>query len=236
MELKRKRTYFTVDDIKTSADKRILEINHEFLKKIDDPDYPCLGAKSALHTHQYRMGMYGLMGEEATTAALGEDLKIYIQETIAAGSQYMSMIAVFTDRVHSELDFEKRLWMQLQKLHDSEKPEQPWDPAVGSDPEKNDFSFSFNGTAFFIVGLHPHSSRKARRFGFPAMAFNLHRQFEQLRELDNYEKMKQTIRGREINYDGSFNPMLSDHGEGLEAPQYSGRKVDKTWKCPFHRQ
>src|SRR5690606_30390078 len=226
MALKRKRTYFTADDIKTSADQRILEINHEFLKKIDDPDYPCLGAKSALHTHQYRMGMYGLMGKEETTAALGDDLKTYIQETIAADSQYMSMIAVFTDHVHSELDFEKRLWMQLQKLHDSENPEQPWDPAVGSDPENNDFSFSFNCTACFILVLHSNSSRKARTFGFPPMACNLHRQFQQLREHDNDVKMKQTIRNREINYDSTFNPMISDHSEGLKTPQYSGRKVD----------
>jgi hypothetical protein len=27
--------------------------------------------------------------------------------------------------------------------------------------------------------------------------------------------------------------MLKDHGQGLEAPQYSGREVDESWKCPF---
>lgn len=234
MAVKRTKTYFTPDDITAASNKKILEINQDVIRKIDAIDYPCVGAKSAIHTNQYRLGLYGEMGTDESTVALSNDLKTYIEETVAADSQYMTMIAVFTDEVHSELDFEERLWLQLQKLHDSEKDYQPWDPTVGSNPEKTDFSFSFNGTAFFVVGIHPHASRRSRRFGYAGMAFNLHRQFEQLRDLDLYEKMKHTIRDREINYDGAINPMLSDHGEGLEAPQYSGRKVDKSWKCPFH--
>src|SRR5690606_32805868 len=146
-----------------------------------------------------------------------------------------SMIAVFADEVSSELDFERKLWHQLQELHDSEKDQQPWDPSVSDNPEDVDFSFSFNGTAFFVVGVHPYASRRARRFNFPAMVFNLHGQFEQLRHRALYEKMKHTIREREVSYDGTINPMLRDHGEGLEAPQYSGREVDEHWKCPFHR-
>src|SRR5690606_8655393 len=181
-----------------------------------------------------RLGIYGKMGEESTTMALGDDLRAYIKETLATESKYMSMIAVFIDEITSEIDFENRLWMQLQKLYDNEKNKQPWDPSVSSNPQEIGFSFSFNGQAFFVVGLNPYSSRKSRRFGYSAMAFNLHRQFEQLRAMDMYEKMKNVIRERELSYDGSINPMLKDHGEGLEAPQYSGRKVDKDWECPFH--
>ncbi|PRD57172.1 guanitoxin biosynthesis heme-dependent pre-guanitoxin N-hydroxylase GntA [Sphingobacterium gobiense] len=228
------KTYFTPDDIAAASNQRIQEISQDFIQKINAVDYPCVGAKSAIHTNQYRVGIYEKMGAEESTRALNNDLKTYIEETVAADSQYMSMIAVFTDQIQSELDFEEKLWLQLQKLHDSEKDEHPWDPTVGSNPDERDFSFSFHGKAFFVVGIHPHASRKSRRFRYPAMAFNLHSQFERLRDLDLYEKMKSTIRDREINYDGDINPMLSDHGEGLEAPQYSGRKVDKSWKCPFH--
>lgn len=233
MKAKKIQTYFTPEKIHTDLNNRLRKVTGNFMEKIDAIDYPCVGAKSAIHTNQYRFGIYGQMGTEETTIALGNDLKTYIKETVELNSQYMSMIAVFTDQVDSELDFENRLWQQLQKLHDSEK-NKSWDTAVGSNPKEKDFSFSFNGTAFFVVGLNPHASRKSRRFGYSALAFNLHRQFEQLRDHDIYEKMKNTIREREINYDGSINPMLSDHGEGLEAPQYSGRKVDKDWKCPFH--
>ncbi|MDF9796387.1 FPC/CPF motif-containing protein YcgG [Catalinimonas alkaloidigena] len=228
------QTYFTPNHLEKEMSERVKAIHKNFNEKITDSEFPCVGAKAAINSNQYRLGIYGEMGAEDTTQALAEDLKIYIAETLAAESEYMSMIAVFTDEVDSELDFENRIWMQLQKLNDSEMNKQNWDPAVSSNPEESNFSFSFNGTAFFVVGLHPKASRRARRFGYTAMAFNLHRQFEQLREKGVYENMKKVIREREVSYDGSVNPMLKDHGEGLEAPQYSGRKVDKNWKCPFH--
>lgn len=234
MEITKSRQhYFLPDEADQQLESRIGKINKEFITRIEAADYPCVGAKSALHTGRYRLGNYGRMGAPTTTAWLAEDLKTYIQEALATDSNYMTMVAVFDEQIRSEIDFEQKLWMQLQKLHDADA-DTPWDPAVSNNPEDKDFSFSFSGSAFFIVGLHPHASRKARQFSRPAMAFNLHHQFKQLRADGTYEKMKTVIREREIAYDGSINPMLNDHGDGLEAPQYSGRKVDDTWKCPFH--
>jgi FPC/CPF motif-containing protein YcgG len=227
------KSYFRPEDVSPCPADRIWKINQEFIKRVDATDYPCVGAKSAFHTSHYRLGSYGKMGESATTMRLAEDLRTYIEDTLSTNSKYMSMIAVFTDEITSEIDFEDKLWMQLQNLHNTEENVE-WDPSVSSDPDDKNFSFSFNGYAFFVVGLHPLASRKARQFGFPALAFNLHHQFEQLRENGVYDKMKKVIREREVAFDGSINPMLTDHGEGLEAPQYSGRKVDNSWKCPFH--
>ncbi len=39
----------------------------------------------------------------------------------------------------------------------------PWDRAVAKDTESRNFSFSLCGHPFYIVGMHPHSSRVARR-------------------------------------------------------------------------
>ncbi|NQD69281.1 YqcI/YcgG family protein [Sphingobacterium shayense] len=235
MKARRPKTYYTPQELETESSKQIQHIHRDFIRKINASDYPCLGAKSAVHTDQYRLGIYGEMGSRESTEALAKDLKKYIEETVVEDSQYMTMIAIFTDAAYSEIEFEKKLWTQLQALHNLERIFQPWDPEVSSDPEADDFSFSFNGSAFFVVGVHPQASRKARRFDYCAMAFNLHRQFEQLREKGLYEKMKNSIRDREISYDGGINPMLRDHGKGLEAPQYSGRMVGKDWKCPFRR-
>jgi len=47
-----------------------------------------------------------------------------------------------------------------------------WDAVVSSNPSNEKFAFSFGGKAFFLVGMHPKSSRKARRFKYPAIAFN----------------------------------------------------------------
>src|SRR5690606_12236786 len=134
------------------------------------------------HTSHYRLGTYGKMGDPYTTMRLAEDLKMYIQETLSTDSNYMTLIAVFDDEASSEVEFEEKLWLQLQKLHDADK-DSDWDEAVSKSPEDPNFSFSFNGSASFVVGLHPQASRKARQFSRTAMAFNLHYQFEKLREL-----------------------------------------------------
>lgn len=232
IQIKQSDTYFLPEQISEDLNPRAWKINQEFIRKVDATEYPCVGAKAAFNTKQYRLGVYGSMGDEASTNDLANDLKLYIEDSLGKDCNYMSMIAVFDDKIASELDFEEKLWHQLQKLHDVDM-DAAWDPSVSSDPADENFSFSFNGYAFFVVGLHPEASRRARRFGFTALAFNLHKQFEALRESGVYEKMKHTIRNRETSYDGGINPMLKDHGQGLEAPQYSGREVDDSWKCPF---
>ena len=92
---------------------------------------------------------------------------------------------------------------------------------------------SFGGEAFFVVGLHPHASRPARRFDTPAMVFNLHDQFEQLRATGRYDKLRETIIDRDVALAGSANPMLASHGSISSARQYSGRAVGAEWRCPF---
>jgi len=136
--------------------------------------------------------------------------------------------------VANEHDWEKLLWEQLQSLHELDRQHHAWDASVSSDPEDKTFSFSFAETAFFIVGLHPASSRLARRFAYPTLVFNSHAQFERLRERGQFERLRQVIRVRDYNLQGSLNPNLTDYGEQSEARQYSGRAVEQHWKCPFH--
>jgi FPC/CPF motif-containing protein YcgG len=73
----------------------------------------------------------------------------------------------------------------------------------------------------------------ARRFPNPTLVFNLHDQFERLREEGRYEKMREKILTRDKEIAGDINPMLARHGEASEARQYSGRQVGPEWKCPF---
>jgi FPC/CPF motif-containing protein YcgG len=63
--------------------------------------------------------------------------------------------------------------------------------------------------------------------------FNLHAQFEQLREAGRYEKLRSSILQRDETLAESTNPMLARHGEISEARQYSGRAVCEEWRCPF---
>ncbi len=96
------------------------------------------------------------------------------------------------------------------------------------------FSLSLAGHPFFVIGLHPGASRIARRFAWPAMVFNSHVQFDRLREDGRYTKMQKATRARDLALQGSINPNLADFGTAPETRQYSGRKVEADWKCPFH--
>jgi FPC/CPF motif-containing protein YcgG len=124
------------------------------------------------------------------------------------------------------------LWNFLQKLHDNDTV--PWDENVSQDPDDSNFSFSIKGRAFYIVGMHPQSSRLARSAPYCTVVFNLHWQFEKLREMGKYQSIKNRIRWRDKALQGTINSVLRDFGEQSETKQYSGRAVDNNWKCPFH--
>jgi FPC/CPF motif-containing protein YcgG len=92
---------------------------------------------------------------------------------------------------------------------------------------------SLGGKGYFVVGLHPNASRAARRFKHPTLVFNLHAQFEKLRDEGRYETIRSKTIERDIALQGTTNPMLARHGEASPAAQYSGRAVGRNWKCPF---
>lgn len=197
-------------------------------------NYPCIAAIAAVQQGDYRIGAYGEIASEKSTSALGQDLYRFIAEYQASQKSYLSFVAGFySDRNLSEVEFENLLWRQLQMLHDREKNDAQWDPRVCSDPSHKSFCFSFGGAGCFVVGMHPSASRLSRQFPFPTLIFNLSAQFEVLIQKGIFYSMKQTIREREILFQGSVNPMVTGVWEDAEAAQYSGRRVDTDWKCPF---
>lgn len=198
-------------------------------------DFPCVGAKAAL-----ARGTLHVMGCRSIESGW-DDLRIHdgllkwAADYRKEPSLFRSFAAVFDDPGHlAETDFETAMWERIQSLSDKDVWRgQSYDPRVSADPTDNHFSLSFGGEAFFVLGLHPAASRPARRFSRPTMIFNLHDQFEQLRNAGKYEAMREKIMVRDESIAGSRNPMLARHGEVSEARQYSGRVVDGEWRCPF---
>jgi len=210
-------------------DKKIKE---QFTDFILEQDHPCMMAQTVFSMDKVDFHTYENFGSKNTARKILEDLKTYIENYDFESNEFLTFLAVFKGRSSfSEEQFETVLWKQLDFL--SEVDTDPWDPTVSSDPFHKDFSFSLGGKAFYIVGLHPNSSRIARQSPYPAMAFNLHWQFEKLREMNTYEKVRDKIRERDMELQGSINPMLKDFGETSEAKQYSGKKVGKEWEFPF---
>ncbi len=210
-------------------------VHDNFRRHVANQDFPCIGAKAAVNGNCYRFGFYPEMNQPETTAGLAHDLWAYSQEQSAFKTNYATFIASFAAPVvGDEKSWEKLLWTQLENLHELDRRHYGWDITVSSNPEDANFSFSFAETGFFVVGLHPASSRISRRFPWATMVFNTHAQFERLREQNLFERMQQTIRDRDLKLQGSLNPNLSDFGKQSEAKQYSGRAVEDDWKCPFH--
>lgn len=198
-----------------------------------DPEFPCVGARSAMNQGGYRFGMYPELATEDGTAGLAHDLAAFIaeQEGLGIEGQYHTFIAAFdAPKTITPEEFETLLWEQLRLLHDLDR--EPWDERVERDPADPRFSFSFGGRAFFVVGLSPMSPRWARRFPWPTLAFNPHEQFEELRASGPFDRIQEVIRERDRHLEGDINPNLSNFGEHPEARQYSGREVGDDWRCP----
>ncbi|MEO1922750.1 MAG: guanitoxin biosynthesis heme-dependent pre-guanitoxin N-hydroxylase GntA [Sphingomonadaceae bacterium] len=202
---------------------------------IESREFPCVGAKAVLNRDW--LGSYIARDLESAwdDLAIHDRLLEWAYDYRDNPTGLRSFAVIFAARKDfDERQFEALMWERLQSLADKDHWRgQKLDASVSADPSDPHFSLSFGGQAFFVVGLHPCASRKARRFDRPAMIFNLHDQFERLRDEGRYERMREAILARDEAYSGSINPMLSRHGDASEARQYSGREVGENWSCPF---
>lgn len=197
------------------------------------PRFPCVGAKSAMNRDRMRFGLYDALSSDDAARDLCEQLADFSRQFPQPGSDPVSYVAMFRDPVANEDDFHRRLWSHLQAMHDIDAEAHPWNAAVSPDVANKQFSFSVASRAFFVVGLHPHASRLARRAPFPCLVFNFHDQFEAMREDGRYAKLQDAIRARDVALQGAINPVLARFGEASEALQYSGRALDGAQAVPF---
>lgn len=217
------------------AEPETRDHGEDFLALVNDPAFPCVGAKSAA-----ARGMLSIVQARSLTSAW-DDLRIH-RALLEWSWRYRSeegglrSLAVIFDGPEDldERAFEDAMWDRLQSFADKDAwLGQTPDARVSGDPDDPHFSLSFGGQAYFVVGLHPQASRPARRFRRPAMVFNLHDQFERLRAEGKFEGMRAKIIARDVALAGTPNPMLERHGDASAARQFSGRAVDDDWRCPF---
>lgn len=213
----------------------VQDIENQYKDFILNGQHPCVMAKAMFKMNKYQLKVYEDMDDPNILKTLLSDLNQYIDGYNFEDSNFESFLAVFPNNYFSnEISFEKALWNTLQNLHEMDQCE--WDHRVSDDPDDPQFSFSLNGRAFYIIGMHPESSRMARQTPYTTLVFNLHWQFEKLREIGTYQKVKNMIRKNDEGLQGSINPVLNDFGDDSETKQYSGRKVETQWKCPFHKK
>ncbi len=219
--------------VDTAVEARYLV--HAFHAFIRELQFPCVGAKAALAQDKMEIVIASDIRSSWDDLCIIERLLNFANSYKESPSLFRSFAVIFRESSNlSETDFEQHLWERVQSLSDKNSLfGAGTDSRVSADPENQHFSLSFGGEAFFVVGLHANASRLARRFERPALVFNLHDQFEQLRQQGRYERMRETILERDVSLSGSVNPMLRRHGEGSEARRYSGRAVGDKWCCPY---
>ncbi|WP_308992193.1 guanitoxin biosynthesis heme-dependent pre-guanitoxin N-hydroxylase GntA [Mariniflexile litorale] len=208
-------------------------IQLEYRNFIIEKKHPCVMANTVFAMNNYNLKIYDDITSDEIILPILSDIEHYLNNYNYESNEFESLIICFkNNKFTSELQFEKAMWNFLQQLHDHDN--KAWDSSVSQDPNNPNFSFSIKGKAFYIIGMHPESSRIARKAPYCTMVFNLHWQFEKLREMGIYQTVKKRIRSRDEELQGFINPVLSDFGSETETKQYSGREVSKDWKCPFH--
>lgn len=220
----------------TAPDPRAVLAHESFRGMVMSDPYPCVVGRGVLRRADYRFGAYPPLGTVQSARAVAADLWQFIQDFPIRQEHFASFVASYDGPIcSSEQEFEDVLWQQLQLLHDLDREHHDWNDMVGSDPNTKGFSFSFAGRPFFIIGMHPASSRWARQPARPTMVFNAHEQFNLLRESGMMPKITDSIRTKDRKMQGTINPALVFFdGDNPETVMYSGRVPDDDWKCPVH--
>lgn len=201
---------------------------------ISSRTYPCVAARAAAQHERVNVFVADHMACPKDDEAIVNFLYGFVDAYRASPDFFHSAAILFCGpQTSSEEEFERMLWQRLQGIANIDGSRYAYDARVSSDVRSPNFSFSVKEEAFYIIGLHPSSSRRARTFAWPGMVFNPHQQFQALRQSKRYDKMKRIIRQRDTAFSGSVNPMLADFGNRSEVMQYSGRKLDESWQCPL---
>ncbi len=209
-------------------------ITEEYFAYIRNKAFPCVGARAALADNNIKCIVADHMACPKDDLTILQFLYDFVDDYRKSKKLFHSAVIIFKEPVYcNEEMFDRLLWQRLQALADLDAQKHDYDKRVDANPASANFSFSLKEEAFFIVGMHPSSSRRTRQFKHPCLVFNPHAQFEKLRKTNRYERMKKVVRKRDTAYSGSVNPMLRDFGESSEVYQYSGRNYDDKWQCPL---
>ena len=187
-------------------------VDLEIKRLLKQRHYPCIAALQSYHRKDYWMKTYENFGGYFQRPDLRADLLNYLGEYKKGSTPYFSFWAVFDDVTNlNEDQFELNMWRELTALTSASTQAANHDARFNEDPSSKNFCFSIGGRAFFVVGLHPASSRLSRRFPWPALVFNTFEQFE-------------TVQA---------NPMVELYSDLWESNQFSGRHHDSSWRYPF---
>lgn len=208
--------------------------NQELKEFINDVSFPCIMAKAVMKTGFLSSHLIPDIETEESIRDTLKKMYGFIDDFRSTSKSLSSFVLMLDKKEYASYEiFEQHFWKFLARLHELDKKSYPYDPRVSSDPRNDNFSYSIKSEAFFILILHPDSPRWARRFKYPAIVFNPHVQFENLRERNLFKKIQNVIRKKDKLLQGQINPMLNDYGERSEVFQYTGKVYSSYDQIPL---
>ncbi len=209
-------------------------IKKDFSDFINNKTFPCIGAKTAMAKNQISYMVAGNILCAQHDKEICSFLYSFVDGYRRSDNHFHSAAIIFIGpKTITEAGYENAMWQRLQSISDLDALHFAFDKRVSPDINSPLFSFSVKEEALFVVGMHPDSSRAARRFKYPAIVFNPHAQFETLKKTNKYKSLQSVVRKRDIAFSGSINPMLNDHALSPEIAQYSGKNYGNSFTCPL---
>lgn len=173
--------------IKVDADKMVWEFILD--------DHSCVMAQSAVADGNITVRSYKITNQDSPEVII-RDLAEYIKVVEDNSMKFQAFIAVFSEEeFSSEIQFENSLWKFLNSLNQLD--EHLWGFNTSPDSKSLKFSFSLLTESFYIVAMHPNSSKYARSSPVPMIVFYLHSQFELSRDVGRYTRVRNLIRKRD---------------------------------------
>lgn len=200
---------------------------------IESDTFACVGAKTAVALESIIHFDCECVDKDLELAY--KSLEEFTQRRKELSANNSTFVITFSGEMFDDGEtFEDFLWEILSKLNVIDASNNyAWSDQCDKSVESPNFAYSIAEHPYFIVGLHPQSSRISRRLSVPAIVFNSHEQFKALKKTGAYEKLQKEIRSRDTAIQGDINPLLSNFGDMSEAIQYAAHSVDGQLSCPF---
>lgn len=196
-------------------------------------NFPCIMAKAIAQKGFFKTFSIPNLNKESVEVAL-KKLQSFVSEMKSRNEKLSSCAVVIQDENLVDFEsFEKSFWSFLKEMNSLDKKTYKPDPTVDADPTSSNFSYSIKEESFFIIALHPKSPRWARRFSYPTIVFNPHKQFTELRKKGTFNKIRDLIRVKDKLLQGTENKMLKNFGEKSEVYQYLGKDYNNNAPIPL---
>ncbi len=183
--------------------------------------HPCIGARKIGLSRTFYSCIPGELTKISSALVFLKTLDEYFTASDPGDPIEKSLLVLFHDPITTPEDFFNKFWSFAQTAHDLDSLTHEWDSTVSNKISDDTFELSFRGRAVFPTTFHPCHNRTARRFMYPGWAHNLSSQFQALRDSNQFEKWKRSIRQADASTDpsGIHNPFLADTGTISAATQ-----------------